>query len=75
MQAAHIPPLRTKTPNPFLDLPEVLEAATDAASKTDMATASTPDNLDAVLATVLELEHRRTRKFDATMTALHGRNT
>jgi hypothetical protein len=59
---------------PLLDLPEVLEATTAAASKPDMAAALAPSNLDAVLAAVLESEHLRNCKFDANMTALRGRN-
>jgi hypothetical protein len=52
----------------------VLEAATAAASKTDMATALAPEDLDAVLAAVSESDHRRNRGFDANMMALRGRN-
>jgi hypothetical protein len=59
---------------PLLDLPEVLEVATAAASMTNMATALAPKDLEAVLAAVSESEHRRNCEFDANMTALHGRN-
>jgi hypothetical protein len=59
---------------PLLDLPEVLEAATAAASTTNMATALAPEDLEAVLAAVLESEHHRNCNFDANMTALRGRN-
>ncbi len=58
----------------LLDLPEVLESATATASTTNMATALAPKDLEAVLAAVLESEHRRNCKFDANMTALHGPN-
>jgi hypothetical protein len=57
---------------PLLDLPEVLEAATAAASTTNMATALAPEDLDAVLAAVLESEHCCNCKFDANMMVLRG---
>ncbi len=59
---------------PLLDLPEVLEAATAAASTTGMAAALASEDLDAVLATVLESENRRNHEFDANMMVLRGRN-
>ncbi len=51
----------------------MLEAATAAASKTNMATALAPKDLKAVLAAILELEHHRNCKFYANMRALRGR--
>jgi hypothetical protein len=59
---------------PLLDLPEELEATMAAAPKPNMAAALAPDNSDAVLAAVSELEHRCNREFDANMTALRRHN-
>ncbi len=52
----------------------MLEVATAAALMTNMATALAPIDLEAVLAAVLESEHRRNCEFDANMMALCGRN-
>jgi hypothetical protein len=52
----------------------VLKATTAAASKPNRAAASALDDLDAVLAAVLESEHRSNRKFNTNMMALRGRN-
>ncbi len=59
---------------PLLDLPEVLETAMAATSKTVTVAALAPKDLAAVLAAVSESEHRRNRDFDANMGALRGHN-
>ncbi len=63
-----------KDSQPLLDLPEVLEATTATASKPNMAAALAPNDLDAILAAVLESEHHRNHEFNANMIALCGRN-
>ncbi len=58
---------------PLLDLPAVLEASTATASTAGMTVAMAPNNLDTVLATVLDSENRRNHEFDANMMALPER--
>jgi hypothetical protein len=60
---------------PLVNLPAVLKTSTAAVSMTGVITATAPEHLEDVLATVLEAEHHRNRKFDANMTDLDGCNS
>ena len=60
---------------PLLDLPAVLEQFAATTSTGDMAAASAPDTLEAVLAAMTESERRRNSAFDTNMAALGGRHS